>query len=47
MVKIAVIGTGYWGKNHVRAYNELKAEGVIDELTICDVDERRASEPLV
>jgi predicted dehydrogenase len=44
MVKIAVIGTGYWGKNHVRAYNELKVEGVIDELTICEVDERRAKE---
>ena len=44
MTKIAVIGTGYWGKNHVRAYNELKFEGVIDELTICDVDERRAKE---
>jgi predicted dehydrogenase len=44
MVKIAVIGTGYWGKNHVRAYNELKVDGAIDELTICDVDERRAKE---
>jgi predicted dehydrogenase len=44
MVKIAVIGTGYWGKNHVRAFNELKVEGVIDELQICDVNERRAKE---
>lgn len=43
-MKIAVIGTGYWGKNHVRAYNELKAEGVIDELQICEMDERKAKE---
>jgi predicted dehydrogenase len=43
-LKIAVIGTGYWGKNHVRAYNELKAEGAIDELQICEVDERKAKE---
>ncbi|UCG71028.1 MAG: Gfo/Idh/MocA family oxidoreductase [Thermoplasmata archaeon] len=44
MVKIAVIGTGYWGKNHVRAFNELKGEGVIDELAICEVDEAKAKE---
>ncbi len=44
MVKIAVIGTGYWGKNHVRAFNELKSEGVIDELEICELDEKRAKE---
>jgi predicted dehydrogenase len=44
MVKIAVIGTGYWGKNHVRTFNELKSEGVIDELEICEVDEKKAKE---
>lgn len=44
MVKIAVIGTGYWGKNHVRAFNELRSEGVIDELEICEVDEKRAKD---
>ena len=44
MVKIALIGTGYWGKNHVRAFNELRSEGVIDELIICDLDEKRAKE---
>lgn len=44
MVKIAVIGTGYWGKNHVRALNELRGEGVIDELKICEVDEKRAKD---
>ncbi|UCE38623.1 MAG: Gfo/Idh/MocA family oxidoreductase [Thermoplasmata archaeon] len=44
MVKIAVIGTGYWGKNHVRTFNELKSEGIIDELEICEVDEKKAKE---
>ncbi|MEE9150442.1 MAG: Gfo/Idh/MocA family oxidoreductase [Thermoplasmata archaeon] len=44
MVKIAVIGTGYWGKNHVRAFNELRSEGVIDELEICELDEKKAKE---
>ena len=44
MVKIAVIGTGYWGKNHVRALNELRGEGAIEELEICEVDEKRAKE---
>jgi predicted dehydrogenase len=44
MVKIAVIGTGYWGRNHVRAFNELRSEGIIDELEICEVDEKKAKE---
>jgi len=42
MLGIAVIGTGNWGKNHVRVYNELMAEGVIGKLKICDVDANRA-----
>jgi UDP-2-acetamido-3-amino-2,3-dideoxy-glucuronate N-acetyltransferase len=30
-MKIAVVGTGYWGKNHVRNFYELKAlEGIYD-----------------
>lgn len=44
MVKIAVIGTGYWGRNHVRAFNELRGEGIIDELEICEVDKKKAKE---
>jgi predicted dehydrogenase len=44
MVKVAVIGTGYWGKNHVRTFNELRSEGVIDELEICEVDEIKAKD---
>jgi predicted dehydrogenase len=42
MLGIAVIGTGNWGKNHVRVYKELMAEGVIDKLKICDADANRA-----
>ena len=42
MLGIAVIGTGNWGKNHVRVYKELMAEGVIDRLKICDADANRA-----
>jgi predicted dehydrogenase len=44
MVKIAVIGTGYWGRNHVRALNELRSDGVIDELEICEVNEKKAKD---
>lgn len=44
MTGIAIIGTGYWGKNHVRTYSELAEEGVIDNVIICDLDEKRARE---
>ena len=44
MTGIAVIGTGYWGKNHVRTYSELASEGIIDNVKICDLDEKRARE---
>ncbi|ABE52515.1 Oxidoreductase family protein [Methanococcoides burtonii DSM 6242] len=44
MTGIAVIGTGYWGKNHVRTYSELVAEGIIDHVKICDINEKRAQE---
>ena len=35
-LKLAVIGTGGWGKNHVRVLNEL---GVLQ--AVCDSDENR------
>ncbi|MGD0330741.1 MAG: Gfo/Idh/MocA family oxidoreductase [Nitrososphaeria archaeon] len=38
-VKIGVIGTGGWGKNHLRVLNELKVLGAI-----CDLNEDRARE---
>jgi predicted dehydrogenase len=44
MTGIAVIGTGYWGKNHVRTYSELFSEGLIDKVVICDINEKRAKE---
>ena len=43
-MKLAVVGTGYWGKNHVRALKELLDEGKISHLSICDTDEKRADE---
>lgn len=44
MVGIGVIGTGYWGKNHVRVFKELLMEGKIDTLKICDTNEERVKE---
>jgi UDP-N-acetylglucosamine 3-dehydrogenase len=38
LVGIALIGTGYWGKNHARNWQELLEEGIIDHLTLCDTD---------
>ena len=43
-MRIAVIGTGYWGKNHVRALKELMDEGKVEELYICDSNNERARE---
>ena len=36
---VAVIGTGFWGKNHARAYKELECTNLI---AICDVNAERA-----
>jgi len=36
---VAVIGTGFWGKNHARVYKELENTNLI---AICDVDPERA-----
>ena len=44
MVGIGIIGTGYWGKNHVNIYKSLLVEGKIDYLKICDIDEKRVKE---
>jgi UDP-N-acetylglucosamine 3-dehydrogenase len=38
-LRVAVIGTGFWGKNHARVYKEL-AETEL--LAICDIDPERA-----
>jgi UDP-N-acetylglucosamine 3-dehydrogenase len=36
---VAVIGTGFWGKNHARVYKELESTNLI---AICDVNSERA-----
>ncbi|PIU59073.1 hypothetical protein COS86_06155 [Candidatus Bathyarchaeota archaeon CG07_land_8_20_14_0_80_47_9] len=36
---VAVIGTGFWGKNHARVYTELAET---DLIAICDIDAERA-----
>lgn len=36
---VAVIGTGFWGKNHARVYKELDSTSLI---AICDADVQRA-----
>jgi len=37
----AVVGTGYWGENHVRVAAELAEEGMLDSVVLCDVDEEK------
>ena len=41
MLKVAVVGVGGWGKNHVRVFKLLSAEGLVDELYAVDIDEGR------
>jgi predicted dehydrogenase len=41
-VKLGLLGTGYWGKNHARVLKQLREAGRVSQLTICDVDESRA-----
>jgi UDP-N-acetylglucosamine 3-dehydrogenase len=36
---VAVIGTGFWGRNHARVYSELEATELV---AVCDVDRERA-----
>ena len=36
---VAVIGTGFWGRNHARAYKEIESTNLI---AICDVNAERA-----
>lgn len=37
-IGVAVIGTGYWGKNHVRVYKSLENSGTIRFKKICDAN---------
>jgi UDP-N-acetylglucosamine 3-dehydrogenase len=38
-LNVAVIGTGFWGRNHARAYKELESTNLV---AICDVNAERA-----
>ncbi len=38
-MRIAVIGTGYWGRNHVKVWRKLKDEGIIEDAILCDIRE--------
>ena len=38
-VRIAVVGAGFWGKNHVRVLSELPDAEII---AVCDIDKQRA-----
>ena len=44
MLNIAVIGAGYWGRNHIRVYKELQREGMLNCLKICDIDSHHAEQ---
>lgn len=44
MTKHAVVGTGYWGSNHVRVAAELAEEGVIEEFVLCDLPDTGVAE---
>jgi UDP-N-acetylglucosamine 3-dehydrogenase len=43
-MRYGIVGTGYWGKNHVRVATELRDAGVLDEVVICDADDERAAD---
>ena len=42
-MKIAQIGTGYWGKNHARVWKEMKDDGEIDDVILVDINEAAVS----
>ena len=43
-MKLGVIGTGYWGSNHARVAAELAADNLVDEVVLCDIDEKRVAD---
>ncbi len=38
-MKVALIGTGYWGRNHAKVWRELRDEKLIDDVVLCDINE--------
>ncbi len=39
MTKIAVIGVGFWGRNHARVYSEIED---VELVAVCDIDRERS-----
>ena len=37
-MRVAVVGVGRWGRNHVRVLKRLESEGHLDEVVICDIN---------
>src|SRR5438128_4613485 len=44
MLRTAVIGVGHLGRQHTRIHSDLVAEGLIEFVFVCDIDQRAASE---
>jgi predicted dehydrogenase len=43
-LRTAVIGVGHLGRQHARIHSNLAAEGITEFVSVCDLDERTASE---
>lgn len=41
-MRVGLVGTGYWGSNHLRALRALQEAGQVQGIVVCDVDEARA-----
>ncbi|MEM0049795.1 MAG: Gfo/Idh/MocA family oxidoreductase [Candidatus Bathyarchaeia archaeon] len=39
MLKVAVVGAGFWGKNHIRVLDEIPE---VELVAVCDIDKQRA-----
>ena len=37
-INVAVVGTGYWGQNHVKVYKRLDTQGILRFKKICDAN---------
>src|SRR6185295_4903067 len=41
-LRTAVIGVGHLGRQHARIHSDLAAEGLVEFVTVCDLDEKTA-----
>ncbi|MHA1111222.1 MAG: Gfo/Idh/MocA family protein [Promethearchaeota archaeon] len=39
MTKYAIVGLGYWGKNHLRSLIKLRSQKIVDEIIVCDISD--------